>query len=243
MKHLILTLSILLTHSLTAFELKPTTTQAIVGISNDWNSSYVDLGLYEKKKGKWQKVGEFWKGRLGRNGSAWGLGLSPILGKNIKKEGDGRTPAGVFLLGDAYGYAKSIKKQSGLKFHTVTDKDLWVEDSKSPYYNRHLKIGHTPKTEWEKKQQMRQGDYAHALKLYIGHNTATEKVKAKAGYGSAIFFHIWRGAGSKSTSGCTTMDATKLTNMISKIDPKKNPVYIILPKAEYTKYRAAWKLP
>ena len=90
---------------------------------------------------------------------------------------------------------------------------------------------------------MRQGDYAHALKLYIGHNTATSSSPAKKGFGSAIFFHIWRGGGSKPTSGCTTMESKKLSSMISKIDPSKNPVYVILPHNEYVKYRAEWKLP
>ena len=90
---------------------------------------------------------------------------------------------------------------------------------------------------------MRQGDYAHALKLYIGHNTASNTKKARPGYGSAIFFHIWRGGGSKATSGCTTMDSKLLSSMISKVDPSKNPVYVLLPRAEYMKYRRQWKLP
>ena len=148
MKPIILSLFIGATQLTHAFELKDSTTQAIVGITKSWNSSYVDLGLYEKTNGKWQVVGQFWKGRLGRNGSAWGLGLSPAMGKNLKKEGDGRTPVGVFAIGDAYGYAKAITKQAGMGYNTVTSRDLWLEDSNSPSYNQHIKLTRAPKTEW-----------------------------------------------------------------------------------------------
>jgi len=215
------------------YKLPASTTQAIVGITENWSSSHVNLGIYEKKAGKWQLVGSFWKGRLGRNGSAWGLGSSPTMGTSYR----------VFSIGDAYGYAPAISKQSGLTYHKVTTKDLWVEDAGSAFYNRHIKLTHEPSSAWEKKQQMRQNDYAHALKLYVGHNTATQHQKAKPGFGSAIFFHIWRANGGKATSGCTTMAPNKLESMIGQIDPKKNPVYILLPRAEYMKYRAKWKLP
>lgn len=225
------------------YQLSPKTHQAVVAITEGWNSSHAQLGIYEKRKGRWVQVSDFWKVRLGRNGSAWGLGLSPAMGKNMKKEGDGRAPVGVFSIGAAYGYAGSIKKNKHLPYYQVTEKDLWVEDSNSPSYNRHLRLKHKPKTKWQKKQQMRQGDYAHALKLYIGHNTASPKRPAKKGYGSAIFFHIWRGGGSKATSGCTTMAPKKLREMIAQIDPKKNPVYILLPRSEYTRLRNVWKLP
>ena len=90
---------------------------------------------------------------------------------------------------------------------------------------------------------MRQGDYAHSLKLYIAHNDAIMGGKPVPGLGSAIFFHIWRGGGSKSTAGCTTMDKAKLISMIAQIDPKKKPVYILLPQAEYKRLRSTWQLP
>lgn len=225
------------------FKLPKNCQQAVVGVTSDWSSSHVDLGLYEKKNGAWKLVGTFWKGRIGRNGLASGLGLSPAVSKTVKKEGDGKAPAGVFSLGKAFGYAKSINKKPKLVYNVVTSKDLWVEDSGSILYNQHVQLTHEPSSTWEKKQQMRQNDYAHCLKLYIEHNAKTITNKPKAGMGSAIFFHIWRKNGGKATSGCTTMSATKLEQMISQIDPEKNPVYILLPKSSYLSYRSAWKLP
>ena len=219
--------------------------QAIVGVASGWNSSHVTLSLYQKSSRGWQRIGEPWKARLGRNGLAWGRGLHPLpqSSAHTKKEGDGRAPAGIFRLGGAYGYAAAIKRHPKLKYHKVTAHDLWIEDQTSPYYNRHLILDHLPQATWEKKAQMRQNDYAHSLKLYIGHNDSILGGKPIPGRGSAIFFHIWRGGGSKPTAGCTTMQETKLKQLIASIDPTKHPVYILLPQVEYKTLRSSWKLP
>ena len=39
------------------------------------------------------------------------------------------------------------------------------------------------------------------------------------------------------------MDKGQLSKMIAQIDPAKNPVYILLPQAEYQQLRGQWKLP
>ncbi len=220
-------------------------TQAIVGVTSGWNSSHVTLQIYQKHGNTWKPISNHWQGRLGKNGLAWGAGIHPPIQSSapIKREGDKRAPAGIFKIGGAYGYAAKIKKTPQLKYHQITANDLWVEDVKSPHYNQHLVLPYAPRTSWEKKAQMRQGDYAHALKLYIAHNDAIMGGKSIPGRGSAIFFHIWRGGGSKSTAGCTTMEKGKLSEMISLIDPNKNPVYILLPQSEYSRLRSAWRLP
>lgn len=225
-----------------AFELSPNTQQAIVGIASNWDSSYVTLTFYERAKGgQWKQSGSSWKGRLGRSGLAWGRGLSPVPeGVRMKKEGDMRAPAGVFFVGGAWGYDSSIKKSPELSYVQVTSRDLWFEDVSSPYYNQYMRIPHEPSTTAEKKAQMKQGDYAHSLKLFIAHNAYPN---AKPGMGSSIFFHIWRGGGSKPTAGCTTMAEDQLRSVISRIEPSKLPVYILFPEEEYRKHREAWKLP
>lgn len=210
-----------------------------------WNSSHVTLTVYEKEGRTWKPVGKAWKGRLGRNGLAWGYGIhSQVNDKRlVKKEGDGRAPAGIFKIGGAYGSAAQIVRNPKLSYRQVTTRDLWIEDRTSPHYNKHLVIEHTPKTTWEKKGQMRLNDHAHSLKLYIGHNDAILGGRPVPGLGSAIFFHIWRGGGSKPTAGCTTMHEAMLKQLIARIDPNKNPVYVLLPQSEYQSLRKTWKLP
>lgn len=217
--------------------------QALVGIANNWNSSSVTLTLMEKKAGRWQAVGSSWQARVGKNGLAWGLGLHPRSAAPGKREGDWRAPAGIFKIGGAYGYAAHIQRSPQLPYRQITRRDLWSEDSASPSYNRHIILKHLPTTRWEKKAQMRQNDHAHSLKLYIAHNDAILGGKPTPSAGSAIFFHIWRDQGKRPSAGCTTMHETHLKQLIARIQPAKNPVYILLPKAEYQQLKQSWKLP
>lgn len=229
-----------LTSTTFAFELPLGSKQCVVGIAKDWNSSHVTLTAYEKRGGNWVPALGPWQGRLGREGLVWGRGLQPEPGAALKKEGDWRAPAGVFRIGGAWGYDASIEKHRKLFYRQITTRDLWVEDSSSPDYNKHVVLDREPSTAWEKKQQMRQNDHAHSLKLFIAHNAAPD---VRPGAGSAIFFHIWRGGGSKPTAGCTTLAEPNLRQLIAWIDPGKQPLYVLLPKAEYDRLRAEWKLP
>lgn len=224
-----------------AFELPAHAGQCLVGTADDWDSSKVTLCLYQKSGVTWKPVGPSWQGRLGKNGLVWGKGIHPVPdGVSTKKEGDNRSPAGVFAIGGAWGYDVSIKKHAALHYRKVTPRDLWVEDPTSSQYNRNVILDHDPATPWEKKQQMKQADAAHALKLFIAHNAPPSVI---SGGGSSIFFHIWRRDGASATAGCTTMARPKLQSLISQIDPAKHPLYVLLTKADYAKYRTAWKLP
>ncbi|MEI6278128.1 MAG: L,D-transpeptidase family protein [Verrucomicrobiae bacterium] len=224
-----------------AFELPPDSTQCLVGTAAGWDASEATLRLFEKSGGLWRQVGGAWKARLGKNGLVWGLGLHPLPeAARIKQEGDSRTPAGVFRIGGAWGYAADIARHTGMLYTRITSRDLWIEDPSSPSYNRHVRLNAEPSTGWEKKQQMKQDDPAHALKLFIAHNAAP---MIRPGAGSSIFFHIWRADGGKPTSGCTTMSEKNLRALIAALDPARNPLYVILPEADYARLRSNWKLP
>ena len=224
-----------------AFDLPASSTQCLVGIADTWDSASATLRLYQKSNGIWTPDGASWPCRLGKSGLVWGSGIHPVPpGTVTKQEGDLRSPAGVFAIGGAWGYDPAIRKHPQQFYRQVTPRDLWIEDPASPQYNRNVILDHDPSTPWEKKQQMKQADPAHALKLFIAHNAPP---KAVPNAGSSIFFHIWRGGGSRPTAGCTSMDEAKLRMLIAHIDPTRRPLYILLPKAEYEKYRIAWKLP
>lgn len=224
-----------------AFELPAGSSQCIVGVADGWNSSHVTLSYFEKKGGQWQRVGIEWKGRLGAKGLVWGRGIHPTpSGAPLKKEGDGRSPAGVFDLGGVWGSHKSVKKHPRTFYHQVTSRDLWVEDGDSKFYNQFVTLEHEPSSEWEKKAQMIQNDYAHSLKMFIAHNASPTIVPHG---GSSIFFHIWRRDGASASAGCTTMAEKKLSWLIATVDPGRRPLYVLLPRAEYEKYNPLWKLP
>lgn len=239
---------------LAAFRIPAGTTQIVVGLTESWDSSHVTVSMYERPDGPrnsrpWKVITSPAKGRVGKKGLAWGRGIHPVpAGAYTKREGDWRAPAGVFRIGDAWGYADSIRKQPGLRYTRVTTRNLWVEDPSSPYYNLHIALDREPSAAWEKKAQMKQNDYPHSLKLFIAHNAPLPPVigripKPVPGAGSSIFFHIWRNGGKSPSAGCTTLPEAALKEIIARIDPAKKPLYVLLPRAEYQKLRRSWKLP
>ena len=223
------------------------TTQAVIGIAEGWDSSRVTLSLVEKVPGGgWQRVLGPIPGRLGRNGLVWGLGLhrNP-RGCVVKQEGDGRSPAGIYALGGLWTTNRTpVKHHPRIPEIRVGPRDLWVSDLSRPaLYNRHVRLDHPASTPWEKREQMRQTDYPHSIKLLIRHNTEETPGRPVPGAGSSIFFHIWRNGGNSPTAGCTSMPESSLRALIARLDPARHPVYILLPRSEYARLRRAWRLP
>jgi len=202
--------------------------QLVLVLADNVHSSYGDLVLLEKNtKGEWKQKRECLV-RLGEKGLAEGIGVQPSgLGLPDKKEGDKKTPAGLFEFGAAFGYDKKISKSKELPYVQVTEYALFVEDPKSPYYNQYRRLHRLPETSWEKAQQMRQNDEAHALKIFVKHNTVPQR---KKGHGSAIFLHIWREDGAKSTQGCTVMEKKELKKLIKWIEPAEKPLLLVTTK-------------
>ncbi len=224
--------------------LPPETTQAIIGIADGWDSSRAALSLVEKDGGRWRRVLGPVSARLGSKGLVWGLGLhANPRGAVVKKEGDGRSPAGVFALGGVWTTRDDVKLDASIPVVRVCDRDLWVSDLRSPYYNRYVRLDHPAATPWEKKEQMRLNDAAHSIKMLIRHNTDETRGRPVRGAGSSIFFHIWRQGGAYPTAGCTAMAESDLRAILGRLKASRHPVYILLPNADYVRLRPAWGLP
>jgi L,D-peptidoglycan transpeptidase YkuD (ErfK/YbiS/YcfS/YnhG family) len=186
-------------------------------------------------------LGKPFAGRLGINGLVWGRGMNPRTDEMTDKaEGDGRAPAGVFTLGRSFGYDEKWKAKTKLPYVTVGTRDLLVEDASSDLYNKYVRLDHEPATAFEKKQQMKQNDPIHRLKIFIDHNVVPEPMPGK---GSAILFHIWRRGGDGATLGCTSMSERSIETLMTWLDPSKNPIYVLLPADEYRARQASWGLP
>ena len=84
--------------------------QLVVVTTADWNVDHGTLRRFERDGGTWHAVGEPQPVLIGRSGSAWGIGLHPPPSDGpVKREGDGRSPAGVFAIGEAFGYAPTAR--------------------------------------------------------------------------------------------------------------------------------------
>lgn len=213
--------------------------QAIVVTTTDWTAVQGRAQRYERASGHpWQKVGESFQVVVGKTGLAWGAGLKSTSGLDgpVKHEGDGKAPAGVFALGAAFGYGRSADTK--LSYLQLTDTVECVDDADSPHYNRLLDSASVTPRDWNSSEHMHRPDELYRLGIFVDHN-ADPPV---AGRGSCIFLHIWRGS-DQGTVGCTAMEPANIAMLLAWLDPKRHPVLIQMPIAQYDQQKTVWDLP
>ena len=162
-----------------------------------------EFSRFVKDPSGWRKIGDSWPAVVGRNG---------IVSPAIKKEGDGNTPSGLYPIGLAFGYAKTLDTK--LKYRQVQEDDLWVDDPNSPDYNRWVKAPTGAKS----FEFMKRKDILYKLGAVIEYNTNP----VKAGKGSAIFLHIWP-ASDKPTAGCVALAEKNLAELLAWMDEAQQP--------------------
>lgn len=188
--------------------------QAVVVSAPDPHArSAVTIQRFERSGGGWRAVGQAVDGVAGRSG------LAPA---GEKREGDGRTPSGVFGLERGFGYAPLATK---LPYTVLTPELVWIDDPASPRYNR---LSTRAQAAGFSHEIMRRDDDFYRYGIVIEYNTK-ETVR---GAGSAIFFHVWKGPGS-STAGCVAAPAGEVVRILRWLDPARKPVIVIRQCAAY----------
>jgi L,D-peptidoglycan transpeptidase YkuD (ErfK/YbiS/YcfS/YnhG family) len=217
------------------------TRRLVLVIAPDEDASTATMTRWERAEDAWVPVGVAVSARLGDQGVAWGRGLHPPQAGLQKREGDGRSPQGVFEFGAAYGYAARPPDGSSWPYHQVGARDLWIEDPTLPGYNTHVVVppGHDLEP-WQVRNRMRQGDAAHALKVFVAHNAAPD---VSVGAGSGIFVHVWRQDGRVPTTGCTSIPRRDVDALVSWLEPAGHPVLVQLTAAEHARWADPWGLP
>ncbi|MEC9047717.1 MAG: L,D-transpeptidase family protein [Planctomycetota bacterium] len=215
-----------------------TSRQALLVSSRGWSAAEGRLQRWQRGgDGEWRAVGAPVQVSLGRSGMGWGLGLHRGAPGPSKREGDGRSPAGVFELGAAFGYAATPPAGVTVAYRAADARDYYVDDVESEDYNSWRRIpdgeANDPKARWASCERMRRDDELYELGMIVAHNA--ERVP---GAGSAIFLHVWGGPGS-STSGCTAMSRAELLALLRWLDPEAAPVLVQAPRAELAALQAA----
>lgn len=216
--------------------------QALVVITPDWNSSTGTLQRYERTSEGWRRAGDSFPVVIGRSGMGWGLGLNSersdglVKDPPVKKEGDGRSPAGIFPIGAAFGYDESKPEWLKLAYVPLTPATECVDDVKSEYYNAVVDRLALDKAGWDSSEKMRE------IEVYRWGVIVNQNAERQRGAGSCIFLHLWKGPQS-STAGCTAMEAAHLEEVMRWLDPAAKPVLITLPATEYERLRPEWNLP
>lgn len=190
--------------------------QVLASISPKASSTSVTISAYEYKYGEWRRALETMPGVIGYGGMTSG-----------KKEGDGKTPMGIYSFGTAFGAGK---KPSGMDwpYKKAGKYDYWVDDVKSKDYNKWINYKGDPKKRWASFERMNHSLYKYGA--VINYNTKPI-IKGK---GSAIFLHIWRGKGTK-TAGCTAVSEKNVLRILKWLDPEMKPHIISATKAHLKK--------
>ncbi len=162
-----------------------------------------------------ERAGSGWDNVLGRMEAS--AGRSGFGRRGIKREGDGRTPTGIYPLVSVFGYDQSAPTR--MPYRQVTEEDIWVDDAQSSDYNRWVQRGRTGASSFE---DLRRSDDLYRYAVIIGYNMDP----VVSGLGSAIFLHVWRGRGIP-TEGCVAMAVEDVTRIIAWLDPVKKPCIVL----------------
>ena len=137
------------------------------------------------------------------------------IGKNglssEKKEGDNKTPKGVFEIEHLYYRADRIKKpKTTLKCIKINKNMGWCDDVKFPKkYNKKIKINQITKCE-----RLKRKDTKYNLLIPIKYNYQ----KPVVGLGSCIFIHLTKNY--KPTAGCIALNEKDFLILLKLINKK-----------------------
>jgi len=140
--------------------------QLVVVVSPRANSVNARLYKFEKTGKKWRQVGAAHPVNLGKKGLAWGKGLHKAKPGLQKKEGDKRSPAGIFRFGTAFGYAAADTLSLKLPYIRITGSQICVEDSDSRYYNQLVDTTRVQR-DWDTRESMLRKDEQYKWGIFV----------------------------------------------------------------------------
>ena len=214
--------------------------QLVLVVTPAWDSTSGELRRFARTGAgaPWRPVGAPVPIVVGRSGLAWGADSLGSPGDPHKREGDGRSPAGVFPLDTAFGFAPApAMSWVRLPYMPLTAGTECVDDTASVHYNSVVDRAQVARVDWSSAERMREIG-AYRVGVIVGYNATPRRV----GRGSCIFLHIWGGPGS-STAGCTAFPQADVEALLGWLDPARKPVIVQLPAAQYQRLRGRWRLP
>lgn len=216
--------------------------QLVVVRTATWDSSGGTLVAYERSPdGHWKALGDPYAITIGSAGLGWGTGLhgSTLGAGPVKREGDKRSPAGVFALSAVYGNAGATEMSDlAMPYIPLDSTTVCVDDPRSRYYNQVVDRSNVAEKDWSSAERMRSNGPWYRWGVIVDHN-ANPRIP---GDGSCIFLHVWGYAG-EPTTGCTSFAEEDLVRLLRWLRPAAHPVLVQLPDAEYARFKDAWDLP
>ncbi len=219
--------------------------QMLLVITGSETSTQGTMYLFERSARRWEFLHENIPVCVGKNGLAWGKGLHremSISGFPVKREGDGKSPAGIFRIGAVFGYAPA-EAMSALKmpYIPVNQMTECVDDVNSAYYNQIVasdELEKAGKYDWKSSEKMHQMGAVYDIGATVEHNMNP----VNNGGGSCIFLHVWSRPDSY-TAGCTSMSPENMKSLAFWMDKAKKPLMVQLTKSLYEELKTKWELP
>ncbi|MEM6723605.1 MAG: L,D-transpeptidase family protein [Bacteroidota bacterium] len=213
--------------------------QLLVSILPNDSTIQGTLHLFEKNNDKWVKAQPAFPVTVGKTGIAPGRGIhdDDLFVETMKQEGDGKSPAGVFRLGTAFGYAKERPVEvQNIDYLSLDESTQCIEDTKSRQYNKIIDPTVVEK-DFEQSDFMLRDDDLYKWGVFVDHN-----VEQAPNGGSCIFLHIWRAA-NKPTAGCTAMSEENMFKVLQFLNESKSPLLVQVTEADYPKFQDRYLFP
>lgn len=203
--------------------------QQVISIVEDINSYKSTIYLVENRK-----VLKKFKGVIGRNG----------ISEN-KREGDGKSPSGIFSL--SFGFGSSSKIETKKFPYTIVTKDSHcIDDVDHPKYNKILFNYKKPSHISSENLKEVGAPYEFAVAVDYNHLDPNSKNSPIRSHGSCIFLHVWK-QNSKDevgpTAGCTAYSRDNMIETLNWLDKNKNPLLIQLTRVDYQKLNQSHCFP
>lgn len=221
-------------------------TQLVVIITPEWNAQTGTLRRYERSQpgAAWRMAGHPIGVVVGKNGLGWETGsmaANPGAARSpsdpVKKQGDLRSPAGIFKLGAAFGYAGQQPPTWRMPYLRVTESTECVDDPHSVFYNQIVDRS-TVSPDWKSSVHMLHTGDLDQWGLVVEQNLDP----VQRGDGSCVFLNAWAGPG-EPTIGCTATAEGQVKILLHWLDPQRQPRLVQLPAAKYAALEKAWNLP
>ncbi len=216
--------------------------QVLVVLTPSFDAMQGVLYRFEREAGEdWQIISPDIDIVLGRRGMAWGRGLhpEPPADQPVKREGDRRSPAGIFSLPYALGLAPPERLAPlNIAYEQITETTECVDDAESVHYNETVNRDTLQSTDYTSSEPLSAFTTQMEYALFVEHNVSP---RAK-GAGSCIFLHVWKRS-DRGTLGCTAMSTSHMKAILEWIDAAQNPLLIQLPEPEYRRVKDRWGLP
>lgn len=203
--------------------------QVVLSLTESWTSIEATVSLWSRQEnGEFLRQSELFPAVVGKAGLGVGEGLEVIEFRDapLKREGDGRAPAGVFALTSTFG--SSGTAPTSLPYEPMSEQHLCVDDETDPRYGLIVAVAERRPRSFER---MRRSDALYDFGVVVGHNEQHFR-----GKGSCIFLHRWRGP-RIGTVGCTAMAPETLHLLGKWLDPAAKPRLLQLPSTELSRLR------